>query len=240
LEGIKATILRFHYGGYPAKAFVMLFKRPKRVLSTLEGPMTVRAVMNYYLYPALWSKCDETKKIKDAISERLNIPVKEIAILYTGVDMDNIAFATEKSNGITVWAAVTAGVYGNAMRAGVDRGEWLETSKGWKRVGTINIIVATNKKLTDAAMASAIVRITEAKSAVLQELNVKSSYTPKLIATGTGTDNVIVISGDEGRITSAGGHTLFGYLVARAVRKALFRALCLQNGLCREDFHPLQ
>ena len=42
-------------------------------------------------------------------------------------------------------------------------------------LGTINVIILTNAKLTDAAMARAIITVTEAKTAALQDLKIKSS-----------------------------------------------------------------
>ena len=61
--------------------------------------------------------------------------------------------------------------------------------------GTINIILLTNVSLTWGAMARAIMTATEAKTAALQDLNYKSTPSPQIQATGTGTDNMIVVSG---------------------------------------------
>ncbi|MBR9986561.1 MAG: adenosylcobinamide amidohydrolase, partial [Desulfosarcina sp.] len=73
---------------------------------------------------------------------------------------------------------------------------------------TINIIVLANMRLTPRAMNRAIISATEAKTAALQDLDIRSSYTPMTNpATGTGTDNIIVVQGDGTRIDNAGGHT---------------------------------
>ncbi len=230
--GIRAQIKRYLYEGYPQKAFVVYFSRKVKILSTFEGFKEVKVLGNVYLYPALWGKNCSFSYLKKKISKKLGIKEKNTALLLTGTDMDNIAFATEKFKDIVVWAAVTAGVLGNAMRAGVDKGDWLEINGKWRKVGTINIILFVNKKLSEAAYSQAVIRITEAKAAVLQELGVKSTYTPWVIATGTGTDNVIIASlGEKPLLNSCGGHTKLAELMARAVRKALFRAIYLQNGL---------
>ena len=230
---IKAKIMRFYQDGIPAKVFVAKLPKKTAILSTLEGFKFATAVGNYYLYPVLWKCCEKAKRLKKRFSVRIGLDEKDVSLLFTGVDMDNIAFHTEVCKDIKVWVAVTAGVFGNAMRAGVDKGCWLETEKGWERIGTINILIFVNKRLTQGALASAVIRATEAKSAVLQELSVKSTYSPNLIATGTGTDNVVVVSGYSGKLTSTGGHTVIGYMIAKSVRKALFKAICLQNGICR-------
>ena len=230
---VKARIIRFKEGKYPAKVFIVELPKKTKALSTLIGVAKVKAVGNYYLYPALWDKCVNIKRLKERLARRIGIKPKRVALLFTGADMDNIAFHTERYKDLVVWVASTAGVLGNAMRAGVDKGYWLETENGWERIGTINILIFVNKKLTEGALASAIIRATEAKTAVLQELGVRSTYTPGVIATGTGTDNIIVVSGYRGKFTSAGGHTLLGYMIAKAVREAVVTAVCLQSGICK-------
>ncbi len=229
---LDARIMRFEENGFPAKLFLVRFPKKTEVLSTLSGFRKADAVGNYYIYPALWDSF-KTEEIKKEVSEKTGI--KDICLLFTGADIDNIAFHEEHFRDITVWVAATAGVFGNAIRSGVDRGSWFEKKGGWEKVGTINLIIFVNRKLSQGALAQAIIRATEAKSAVLQELSVESTYSPGLIATGTGTDNLIVVSGYSGRLSSAGGHTVLGYMIAKAVREALFRAICLQNGICPKN-----
>jgi len=92
-----------------------------------------------------------------------------------------------------VYALVTAGVKSNAVRMSADEGRFYEP-------GTINIILLPNMKLTLRAMARAIISATEAKTAALMDLDIRSSYSSSMHrATGTGTDNIIVVEG-KGRI----------------------------------------
>ena len=98
--------------------------------------------------------------------------------------------------------------------------------------GTINVILLTNAILSDGAMARAIITVTEAKTAALQDLNVRSTYTPQNQATGTGTDNVIIVSG-KGlgkalRLTS--GHTKIGELIGFSTKTAVAEALKKHDG----------
>jgi adenosylcobinamide amidohydrolase len=98
--------------------------------------------------------------------------------------------------------------------------------------GTINVILLTNAALTDGAMARAVITVTEAKTAALQDLDVRSTYTPRNQATGTGTDNVIVVSG-KGlskalRLTS--GHTKIGELIGFSTKIAVAEALKKHDG----------
>ena len=124
-----------------------------------------------------------------------------------------------------VYALVTAGVKSNAVRMSADEGRFYEP-------GTINIILLSNMKLTPRAMTRAIISATEAKTAALQDLDIRSSYTPLIHqATGTGTDNIIVVSGKGIRIDNAGGHTKMGELIAKAVYGAVQEAVYRQNGI---------
>ena len=50
-------------------------------------------------------------------------------------------------------------------------------------------------------------------------------------ATGTGTDNIIVVTGTNGpRVSYTGGHSKIGELIGKAVYEAVVEALKKQNG----------
>lgn len=117
---------------------------------------------------------------------------------------------------LRVGALVTAGV-GNATSAGV-------SPPCESKPGTINIILLLDAKLTRAAMLNAIVTATEAKSAVLHEMNVR---TPDgVLATGTSTDTVtIAMTGQGPTLPYAGSATVAGWLIAKTVRQALLHSL---------------
>ena len=74
-------------------------------------------------------------------------------------------------------------------------------------------------------MVQSIVVATEAKTIALQDLDVRSSYNSVLQATGTGTDNIVVASGEGLKISYAGGHSKMGEMIARAVTKATKEAI---------------
>ena len=67
--------------------------------------------------------------------------------------------------------------------------------------------------------------ITEAKTVALQDLDIRSVYDPAVQASGTGTDEVLVISGDGPRHRYAGGHTRLGEAMATAVTGAVTEAI---------------
>jgi len=114
----------------------------------------------------------------------------------------------------------TERVASNARRAG-DYAEYREIGTPQYNAGTINIICLTTAVLTPAAMIEAVITATEAKSAALQNLGIKSpaSQTP---ATGTGTD-AIAVAGGHGSISVkyCGKHVIFGEILAKLVIEAL-------------------
>jgi adenosylcobinamide amidohydrolase len=198
----KAFILRAENKNLWEKTLIIKFSEKRRVLSTLDGFLEVLAVVNHSAHPEIWKEVCETKKTKQEVGGKVYLRV--------------------------VVALVTAGAKTNALRTGVDEGKYIE---GEEPKGTVNIIILTNARLTDGAMARAIITATEAKTAAFQDLNVPSSYTKGVQATGTGTDNIIVVSGTTGpKVNYTGGHSKIGELIGKAVYEAVVYALEKQNG----------
>jgi adenosylcobinamide amidohydrolase len=111
------------------------------------------------------------------------------------------------------------------MRVGKDRAGSIERHGLFERIGTINTILLTSASLDLAALATSFITITEAKNIALQELDIRSSYNPDWQATGTGTDQIIVVWGDGSRCTYVGGHSKIGELMAQAVTSATISAI---------------
>ena len=234
LKGVEAEIVHHTFRGVPVKTLLVKLHEKRRVLSTLQGFREVTFVANHYCPEALWDyiqgHCDEYRRW---LPEALGVPPGELTSLWTGVDLQNMAVASRSFEDLTVVVLVTAGVRSNAQRLGEDRAGHLERCGGFSRLhGTINVVLLTNASLTQGAMAMALITITEAKTAALEDLDVRSSYTPlENQATGTGTDNAIVVPGDGPRITCVGGHTVAGELIARATKEGVQEAIRRQNGL---------
>ena len=241
----KAFVIKSEKNGLWEKSLIVQFPERRRVLSTNDGFMDAMAVVNHSAHPLLWKRvCQEMKtkdevggkvysrKIKEGNAERLGIRSEDIAQMATAADMDNLAIVTKTYNPFTVTAMVTAGAKTNALRTGVDEGTHVE---GEAPKGTVNILIITNARLSDGAMARAIVTATEAKTAAFEDLKVPSSYTKTVQATGTGTDSVIVLSGTTGpRVTYTGGHSRIGELIGKAVYEAVVDALGKQNGFKKQ------
>jgi iron complex transport system substrate-binding protein len=75
------------------------------------------------------------------------------------------------------------------------------------------------------------------------DMDIRSSYSSKLHrATGTGTDNIIVVRGTGIEIDNAGGHSKLGELISKAVYQGVREAICKQNKMTasRNIFQRLQ
>jgi len=154
-----------------------------------------------------------------------------LAGMMTAANMNSFQFMARKICGINAYCFLTAGL-SNALAAG-DPGDFrpqqIYSSAESSPAGTINIAVGVDCALTDAAMAEALIVVTEAKSSVIFELGVKSIVS-KRIATGTGTDSALVFCASDGPAATSpesfcGKHTVLGEVMAEVVRGALSESL---------------
>ncbi len=207
----------------------------KRVLSSAPhhgGLVRARHILNHQVRPASeaakWTKRCNPGRYLDGVAASLGIRGRYVGLL-TAVPMTRLVALREeeKRNGLWVECFCTVGVT-NAVRAG-------EPSITRPRlncsVGTINIILVTNACLAASAMVGAVQVATESKTAVLLERAIPSSVGTG-VATGTGTDAVVVACGlrSEGPVLRySGTHTEIGAMIGRLVRSAV------QLGLDRAD-----
>lgn len=232
----RAEIIESDIKDFRNKTVALSFKTPMTVVSTLDGQRSnITTVANHYFPPPSWGLGHEQglAALRKSTQQALGFSPESTAMLFTGADMDNLAVVKKSFKEMEVTALVTAGVESNAVRMGADEGLFYEPEKtGKTKPGTINILLLTNMQLTPGAMTRAIISATEAKSAALQDMDIRSSASPVINqATGTGTDNIIVVEGAGVRIDSSGGHTKMGELMARAVYEGVQKAIFQQNGL---------
>ena len=182
------------------------------------------------------------------VCDEVGLNPEETALMSTAAEMQYAAVEEESSEDLSVLAVVTAGVEGNAGRAG-DPARYDEKDGKWGKVqpisGTINTMLLVNCPLTEAAIVRAVATMTEAKSAALEELSVGSRYSTGQ-ATGTGTDQFCIAAPTNGQYprTWTGKHTRVGELIGRVTKRATREALRWQNGLelshTRDLFHILR
>lgn len=212
------------------RSLVIEFSSPMFTLSTLEGPREgITTMVNHYTPPPNWLVDHDhgVDAIRNRICRALNLDRERTGILITGADMNHLAMGRERFKDLEVTAFVTAGVSSNAMRMGKDTGHFYEPAL---KPGTINIILLSNRQMSQRAMTRAIITATEAKTAALLDMDIRSSYADSAYrATGTGTDNVAVVQGEGPVVENAGGHTKMGELIAKSVYKAVKQAIAKQN-----------
>lgn len=180
----------------------------------------------------------EPERYQRRIASKAGLPHEKCASLGTAANMNNLAQAKARFEGLEVVALTTAGVGTNGGRAG-DAASYYQSENGavmigrpMPKAGTINTMVFVNEAMTPGAMVSAATLMAEAKASVLQELMAPSRY-GEGIATGTGTDQVALASRLGTRIqhTDANKHSKLGELIGQVVRESLFEALNLQSGM---------
>ncbi len=235
--GATMQVHRSERDGLWEKTLVVRFAGARRVLSTSDGMLDAQAAINHAAHPRLWHSLGSDSKayaadVRNTTADRLQLPRQALAQMSTAADMDNLAVVTRRYGPLTVTVLATAGARTNAIRTGVDAGAYIEGQpSAMPPAGTINLMVLSNIALSDAALARALITVTEGKTAALEDLHVPSSYTKDVQATGTGTDSIIVVSGNAApRASYTGGHSRIGELIGKAAYAAVVEALGKQNG----------
>jgi len=232
LEDVKAEILYHNFQDFEVNTLLVSFGEKRRILSTWDGYREVSFVANTHQPPALSEvTMMNYQKFEETFPAVLGISRSDFSFLSTIANMENVAVCEKSYQSLIVSSLATGGV-GNALRSGVDKANWMDQDgKFVKTHGTINIILLTNANLSDGAMARAIITATEAKTAALQDMDARSSVSPENQATGTGTDNMIIVSGKEpGRqIRYTGGHTKIGELIGSSTKLAVAEAIKKQT-----------
>ncbi len=235
----SAQVKRAYIHDFINKTLVIELKKPMSVVSTLEGYReNIERVGNHYFPVQTWGlgHSEGLIGLRKRTYAVLGLDEKNTSCLFTGADMDNLSVKTKSFKDMTVAALVTAGVRGNALKMSKDNG-------GYYEPGTINILIMSNMQLSHRAMTRAIISATEAKSAALADMDIRSSYSSlKHQATGTGTDNILVVEGEGTLINNAGGHSKMGELIAKAVYDGVKDAVFKQNGIIgkRTVYHRLK
>lgn len=210
------------------------FTKPRTVLSTGEfngGIVKCDGVFNQKLSKKVVTSKDLPG---ESVAAYLASIAKEQGFtsatgLLTIAAMERYGYSFIKNDDIIIEVFATAGVNGNAARAG-EKPLYKETKEGFQKLGgTINIFAFLSLSLCPGMLTRALITLTEAKSALLSELGVFSSF-GKYTATGTGTDGIIVAMNDYGtRYNDVGTHSQLGYLMAKATKEALKEALLKES-----------
>eukprot|EP00764_Aduncisulcus_paluster_P000391 gnl/Carplike_NY0171/1054_a1441_786.p1 GENE.gnl/Carplike_NY0171/1054_a1441_786~~gnl/Carplike_NY0171/1054_a1441_786.p1 ORF type:complete len:340 (-),score=18.23 gnl/Carplike_NY0171/1054_a1441_786:175-1194(-) len=222
------------------KSMTYVFGGRRQVVSTspLNGGSRedLEAVFNFDETPADGGWCQMKADTYDAhlaiVAEEIGLDPERTTGLSTTVQIDNSVILKSLYHDHEIVVICTAGVDVNAARAGDPAGYDEATVVPDVRRGTVNIIVSCDVALPSGSLARMLITVTEAKTAALQELLVGSCYSEQL-ATGSGTDGVIVISrsASELKLSNTGAHSKLGEIISGLTKKAVKKALYLQTGL---------
>ena len=204
-------------------AVLVSFREPARMASSASvtgGFVTSRVIVNLRTTSAQTLK-NTPEELIERYTTRKRLGPGVVGLL-TAAPLEYTQCVLKDEGGIKVLALVTAGA-SNALNVS-ERTPVPHSGGPFSATGTINTILVTDAEIADECMISTVITATEAKTAALLDLRVRSATTGGQ-ATGTGTDAIVVVSGKGAPIRYAGGHTLYGQLVGEAVHTAVSRAL---------------
>ena len=228
------------------KSIVIYFQGARKVLSTslYNGGYhdDYVAVYNYDAKQGAGMPCemlaDTYVEHMQLISKRLALDPAKVSGMGTAASMENVVVETMSFKELTVTAIVTGGIETNGGRAGDPADYYKPQPK--PKYGTINIMLLLDCDMPEGTMARALVTCTEAKTAAIQELLEGSKYSNG-IATGSGTDQTIIIANSESDLylEGAGKHSKLGELIGKTVKNAVKKALAKQSGLTPAKQHDV-
>jgi adenosylcobinamide hydrolase len=210
---------------------ILKSKTPLRILSSavLNGGLRdANYIVNVQVSEDAGSNIDDEVHMEadDFLKEetsKLGFPQDKVVGIMTAANLKNVEVTSRKFEDITVTTFATAGVH-FATTAG-DETASKQRAFPLKKWGTINIIVLIDGNLTESCIVNAASTATEAKTAALRELDVRSRFSGD-VATGTVTDSIVVASTKRGNpIKYAGSGTLIGELIGKSVREAVKKAI---------------
>lgn len=229
------------------KSIVVFFKGKRKVLSTsvYNGGYheDFNAVYNHDAKQGAGMPCevlaDNYIDHMKLISKRLALIPEKVSGMGTAASMENAVIETMHYKELTVTAIVTGGIETNGGRVG-DPSDYYRPIEKPDKFGTINIILLLDSDMPAGTLTRALVTCTEAKTAAIQELLFGSNYSTGL-ATGSGTDQTIIIANAESDLylEGAGKHSKMGELIGKVIINAVKKALDKQSGLNPKRQHDV-
>ena len=173
--------------------------------------------------------CDDPVVDVKAMMNSLSLP-EQTVVFMTAAEVDKVITDSEIEYGDHKAAAIATAGLSNQVIAGDELTDWEYKHKiSQKRRealmshgGTINTIGIVDIPLEDNAMVNAVIAVTEAKTAAMQDLGWKE--------TGTTSDAVAIVSPKDGnKISYCGTGFGAGIALARAVRTSI-RGCLIKRG----------
>lgn len=197
------------------------FARPWTVLSSAVlngGLIEARHLLNYKVPPDGAMACASPEATLSGYARQQGWQGRVVGMM-TAASMQSLRLARCAGQGVELAVLVTSGLAN--LRCSGDPAEHRQIGGEPLTTGTINIQCLTSACLTPAALAEAVMMVTEAKTAVLHAQGLRSPVSGAL-ATGTGTDAVAIACDPHGPpLRYCGKHVLFGEWLGRLVMQAV-------------------
>ncbi len=232
------------------RCLVVPFEGKRKVMSTSMHNGGYRedlsAVFNHDVNPGPGRLCEycnsnQNDIVKSFIENDLGLDYEHVAYMQTIVSMENASIQSDTYDILSVTAIATASLEVNGGRVGEAATSYEKNGSSINlQPGTINIMVFVNADMTPGSMARAMMTATEAKTAAIQEL-MGGSLNSHGIATGSGTDNLMIIANSESSnlLTYAGKHGKLGELIGRLVMQAVKESLGKHMNLTIQSQHNM-
>lgn len=198
----------------------------------------LRAVFNHQLTQELVDELED-QPIQDYMfkkAKKLGFSPDKASGLLTAANIKNFAVSKKSFMELDVTSIVTGGVTCNAGTAGDEASFYEEDGKFITKIGTINTILIIDAHLDECTLTKAMITAVEAKSAALQRLMIPSKYSTE-IATGTGTDGIILISNmnSKHKFHNASKHSKLGELIGTSIIESTINALSNESNITPES-----
>jgi adenosylcobinamide hydrolase len=218
--------------------FIVSFSTPVRALSwaVLNGGFChADHIINHRVRGSDGAFCTEPRSWLQRAAADLGLHGNTVA-MATAVEMENLSQASMSGGDAEVTCFATVGC-ANGLSAGDPSSVTME-DPSQASLHTINMILTVQPGLSDEAMVEAIQIATEGRVRALYEAEIRSSAS-NLLATGTGTDCIAVVSLNAAGKTYCGKHTKLGELIGlaayTAVKKGLMQGTTCQRSAPRTD-----
>ena len=216
--------------------FIVSFSAPVRALSwaVLNGGFCYADhIINHRVSGSDGAFCTQPRSWLRRAAVDLGLHGKIVA-MATAVEMENLSQTLISGGGAEVTCFATVGC-GNGLSAG-DPASVMMEDPAQPSLHTINMILTVQPGLSDEAMVEAIQIATEGRVRALYEAGIQSSAS-NLLATGTGTDCIAVVSVNAARETYCGKHTKLGELIGLAAYTAVKKGL-MKGTACKRSAPP--
>jgi adenosylcobinamide amidohydrolase len=208
-------------------AVIVSFSTPARTLSwaVLNGGFChAHHIINHHVSGNNTLFCAQTGPWLERAASGLGLRGNVVG-MATAVEMKHLVRVSMESGVAQVACFTTVGC-GNALSVAEPASLTIEEPA--PTLHTINMILTVEPGLSDIAMVEAIQIATEGRVRALYENGIKS-YRSGLLATGTGTDCVAIVSLGDGVERYCGKHTKLGELIGGAAYASVAKGLALSN-----------